>query len=150
MQTRVLALIALASAGIGLFPLPQSLHARALCPWCGPVAAMSTPRSSHSATRLPDGDVLIVGGTSANGQYLASAELYHPRTHSFTKVADMPSPRGGHSATLLRTGKVLIAGGYGGSRETLESSRECRGDDRAARPPHGGPSPRRPRADGGR
>jgi hypothetical protein len=39
--------------------------------------SMATARSRATATRLPDGRVLIVGGDSASGSQ-ASAELYVP------------------------------------------------------------------------
>jgi hypothetical protein len=39
-------------------------------------APMITPRSNHTATPLPNGQVLVTGGF--NGSYLAGAELYTP------------------------------------------------------------------------
>lgn len=92
------------------------------CPWCAPVATMTTPRATHSATLLPDGDVLVAGGMTHNSEYLATAELYHSRTRTFSPTGSMPAPRGGHTATLLRTGKVLITGGYNGTEKTLSSA----------------------------
>jgi N-acetylneuraminic acid mutarotase len=74
---------------------------------------MSVARSHHTATRLPDGKVLVVGGE--NAQYLveASAEVYDPVANTWTATRAAPiSPRSQHSATLLPSGLVLIAGGF--------------------------------------
>jgi hypothetical protein len=80
---------------------------------------MTTPRKFHTATLLPDGKVLIVGGTAdpnaiVNGSsVLGSAEIYDPVTSVFTAIADMKVPRMYHTATLLNNGKALISGGLG-------------------------------------
>ena len=67
---------------------------------------MTTARSNHTATLLPDGKVLIAGGDG-----LASAELFDPATGTFSRTGDMAVARRGHTATLLADGRVLIAGG---------------------------------------
>jgi hypothetical protein len=73
--------------------------------------ALNIPRAGHTATLLPDGKVLILGGSNAAG-ILASAELYDPASGQFTLLTNtMTSPRSGHTATLLPNGKVLILGG---------------------------------------
>ena len=53
-----------------------------------PTGSVSTPRFSHTATLLQNGNVLIVGGTSATGS-TTSAELYTPSTGSFTPAASL-------------------------------------------------------------
>ena len=70
---------------------------------------MAAPRAQHTATLLPDGRVLVVGG---GRQPIATAELYDPKTGRFSATGSMTVTRVGHTATLLNDGRVLIAGGY--------------------------------------
>src|SRR5258708_78699 len=85
---------------------------------------MNAARENATATRLPDGKVLIAGGFD-NASALSSIELYQPGPNRFAHTAKTPvmnTARSGATATLLRNGKVLIAGGSDGS--TLLSSTE--------------------------
>lgn len=79
-----------------------------------PAASMKTARSAHSATLLPDGNVLVAGGMNGNGNYTDSVEIYSPAKDQFLPAQSMSVRRVGHTATLLPDGKVLIAGGYNG------------------------------------
>jgi WD40 repeat protein len=78
-----------------------------------PTNDMNEPRSGHTATLLPDGKVLIVGGWGPDRR-TATAELYDPQTGRFSFTASMVAPRAGMTATLLKNGQVLIAGGESG------------------------------------
>lgn len=71
---------------------------------------MTTTRTNHTSTLLPNGKVLVTGGF--NGSYLSSAEIYDPLTKTWSATASLSVPRELHTATLLPNGKVLIAGGH--------------------------------------
>ena len=76
------------------------------------IANMNVARGNHTATRLPDGRVLIAGGFEVNTQgQITSAELYDPATRTFEATGSMNVARWGHSAVLLDDGRVLVAGG---------------------------------------
>ncbi len=84
--------------------------------------SMIQGRAWHTATLLKDGTVLVTGGlstlSSAPGgadHELASAELYDPRTGSWSTAGSMTEARSGPSVALLPDGRVLVAGGWGSS-----------------------------------
>src|SRR5215469_2707958 len=78
---------------------------------------MSTTRIGHSAVRLPDGKVLVLGGVpvvqNLHAQPInpAHAELYDPTAHIFSPVAGLTISHESYTATLLSSGTVLIVGG---------------------------------------
>jgi len=74
--------------------------------------SMSTPRYYHTATRLNDGRVLVVGGYDAEGRTLASAEIYNPSTGTWSNTGGLHYARTDHQAVLLNSGKVLVFGGF--------------------------------------
>jgi hypothetical protein len=75
------------------------------------VGSMNTGRWLHTAVRLQDGQVLVLGGTVDDQTSLASAEVYNPSAGSFSPVGDMNGPRQDATATLLQDGRVLVVGG---------------------------------------
>jgi Galactose oxidase, central domain len=76
---------------------------------------MSTSRTYHSATRLPNGDVLLAGGTARENFFDGTTvgELFNPATGKFTTTANGGTNTVYLRATLLGNGKVLVAGGFG-------------------------------------
>jgi len=77
--------------------------------------SMSVPRHKLAAALLPDGKVLVVGGSDnrdSRGQY-ASAELFDPASGRFTSDGEMSFRRYKliQAAVQLPDGRVLIAGG---------------------------------------
>jgi Galactose oxidase, central domain/Kelch motif len=94
-----------------------------------PAGSMNSGRSWHSATLLPNGTVLVVGGTvqiAGRGQEerpetAAPAELYDPAKNTWSRAAPPRHTKMAQTATLLprspasvcgpNCGKVLVAGG---------------------------------------
>jgi len=82
---------------------------------------MAAARSSHTATLLNTGQVLMVGGAAT-----AMTELYDPAAGTFTATGNLLTPRDhGHASVLLLSGQVLVSGGTGpGSPGALLTSSE--------------------------
>lgn len=82
-----------------------------------PTDSMSTERRHLNATILPDGRVMVTGGTSGGGfndvtHPVKTAEVWDPATGHWTTWAAEDIPRLYHStAALLPDGRVLSAGG---------------------------------------
>jgi hypothetical protein len=82
-------------------------------------APMANPRKQHNLTILPDGNLLVTGGsagseceTCASTAPVTVAEMWNPATNTWTTMASAPTYRGYHSiALLLPDGRVLSAGG---------------------------------------
>ena len=75
--------------------------------------SLTMARAGHTATLLPNGKVLVVGGSVGDDATARSAELYDPSSGTWTLTSSMASARTGHVATILADGKVLVAGGVG-------------------------------------
>ena len=70
---------------------------------------MRVARTGHTATLLPDGRVLVVGGVWPGD---ATPEIYDPVTDRWSDTSPMAFPdRSGHGAVLLDDGRVLVVGG---------------------------------------
>ena len=76
--------------------------------------SMSAACFNRTATLLPDGRVLVAGGSNWVSS-LNSSEAYDPDTGLWTATGSMSSTRCYHTATLLPDGSVLVAGGSGSS-----------------------------------
>lgn len=81
---------------------------------------MSYARYGHTALTLPDGRVLVIGGTGyVNVAYstgeIQEAEIWNPATGCWSPAGRMPTVRSFHGAVYLPTkNKVLVAGGADG------------------------------------
>lgn len=77
---------------------------------------LPTARFGHTATTLPDGTVIAIGGwDGADDAPLAAAvEAYDPATGTWHAAGSLAAGRWLHTATLLSDGTVLLVGGIGG------------------------------------
>src|SRR5690349_11623981 len=100
---------------IAIFALKAPVLAQVNPSWI-PTGSLNIPRSDHTATLLPNGKVLVVGGRDGNSppNYLNSSELYDPATGTWSVTGRLNRGRFWHTATLLQNGKVLVAAGGGG------------------------------------
>lgn len=109
----------------GVEPLPLPLFPAG---WGCPTGGLKEGRAFHSATLLPWGEVLLIGGLTAipeQGlnifQLLNSSEVYDPRTGHTEKVTEqdsgvVPRARAFHHAAILDydgadTVRLLVSGG---------------------------------------
>lgn len=85
--------------------------------WTPTSGSLSVVRDQDStATLLPSGRVLIVGGLGGT-----TGELYDPATDTWTPTSALRALRAESSATLLQNGQVLVVGGFAtAARRTAE------------------------------
>jgi N-acetylneuraminic acid mutarotase len=70
--------------------------------------SLPAPRRSPSLTLMPNGKVLLAGGSD-----VALATLtFDPATNNWSGSGALAQARRAHTATLLGSGKVLVAGGF--------------------------------------
>lgn len=84
-------------------------------PWLENVNTMRHERIFHDAVTLPDGKVLVVGGTNDEEGDVTLAEYYDPEENEWTEVEMLdtnggPVTRTGLKLTLLDNGYVLVTG----------------------------------------
>jgi hypothetical protein len=76
---------------------------------------MTQVRHKHAAEILPNGSVLVLGGSDIRdwrGRY-SNAEVYDPATGSFVRTGSMSQPRFKltDAVTSLKNGQVMVVGG---------------------------------------
>ena len=87
--------------------------------------SLGQARAGHTATLLPNGKVLVAGGSAlGGGNSFTSIELYDPVAGTWSLVGLMQNARTAHQATLLPDGKILLTGGVFGlfSEQPLRTS----------------------------
>jgi hypothetical protein len=77
--------------------------------------SLSRARASATATVLPDGKVLVVGGSDERHQHIAAAELCDLDGGKCVPAGNLATARSEHIAVALRDGRVLVTGGWTGA-----------------------------------
>jgi hypothetical protein len=95
-----------------LLPIATAEIFDPIAPAWAPAPPMGTVRIGHTATALPNGQVLIASGDDDTGT-LDSAESFDPSSQRWTALPRLSTSRADHSATPLSDGRVLVAGGHG-------------------------------------
>lgn len=89
--------------------------------------SMHVERAHHTAVRLSNGSVLVIGGVTSfddNNQpidVLRSVERYDVHTENFTVVNSLNVPRYGHKAVVGFQDKVFVFGGFDANGQILSS-----------------------------
>ena len=122
----ILTLTGLMGAAIWLLGPARLASAQAVAPSWSYTGNLNFARAAHTATLLPNGKVLVAGGSNYNpgGGVLNSAELYDSSTGLWTSTGNFNTSRYAHTSTLLPNGKVLVVGGYDGRPPTVLNSAE--------------------------
>jgi WD40 repeat protein len=106
--------VLLAAGQSGVFPDVSLSSAEIYDPVSGTfraTASLNTVRHQHSATLLPDGRVLVIGGYNPSQRWLSSAEIYDPATGQWIITQPIFAHGVTHTATLLKDGRVLVMAG---------------------------------------
>lgn len=80
-----------------------------------PAGSLGQPRKQHTATLLPSGKVLVIGGEDAEDGALASAELFDPASGTWSPTGSMSQPRYASASVQFSDGRVLAVGGFDGT-----------------------------------
>ena len=100
--------------------IARVIDLNAASPAWRPANSMAFARRHHNATLLPDGKVLVTGGTGGPGGddpsgAVYASEMWDPITEQWSTMASFATYRGYHSsALLLPDGRILSGGGNEG------------------------------------
>ncbi len=91
------------------------------------IANMAVSRSAHTATLVPNGRVIVAGGTSGSiltPSSVASVQEFNPTTNAWRSLSSLQAARAGHGAAVTTDGLLVIFGGAGGTNNASLNSIE--------------------------
>src|SRR5437660_4213822 len=95
----ILALVGLISAATLVLGSAGTASAQLVYPSWANTGNLNTARSCHTATLLPNANVLVAGGFGSNGASSNSSELYDIATGTWTTTGNLITARACHTAT---------------------------------------------------
>ncbi len=96
-----------------------------------------TLRQRPTATKLPNGLVLVAGGTDMSGSPTASTEFFDPATKKWSTGSSLTTGRGDHAATADRwrptpgDRRSFLRGGHRSDRDPRSTDNPAKGNRRA-------------------
>ncbi len=84
--------------------------------------SLQGPRANHGSARLPDGRVMIVGGTVGNSDTRLVPEIYDPSTNTMTVGPASPLSGPATMVLPLTDGRVFVARGFSGTEGAVYDS----------------------------
>jgi hypothetical protein len=124
----------------------ETIDLTAADPAWSPTSPMHFRRRQHNATILPNGTVLVTGGTQGqnfndvdSGSPIHAAELWDPSTGTWTVMAEEAVDRCYHAtAVLLPDGRVFSAGGgeYAPENNVANPEKDTHADAQLFSPPY--------------
>jgi hypothetical protein len=72
---------------------------------------LSMSLSSHTGTRLPSGDLVVIGGEPPNAVDTTRVQRWVLASTTWCLAGELKTARKQHTATLLGDGRVLVVGG---------------------------------------
>lgn len=88
-----------------------------------PTGSLAHPRDFPATSLLPDGRVLVAGGSHLSGNpgtvTVPEAEIYDPATGTFSEAGSMIVPRDEPVAAALQDGSILLVGGWAFAGDTV-------------------------------
>lgn len=101
-------------------PVPTATTVPALSGAFAPGPVLPGPLVGHTATRLGDGRIMVIGGDAGElAPITASVEAWDAAGGSFESAGTLATARAGHTATLMTDGRILLIGGSSAGTESL-------------------------------
>jgi N-acetylneuraminic acid mutarotase len=82
----------------------------------------SPPLGGVAIAVTPDGKIMLIGGSDANGVAQSRVDVYDPATDTWAPFTPLQTPRSGAAAAVLGTTVYVFAGSKAGYLSSVEAS----------------------------